>query len=491
MLILLLATQAIGGTLQDWGDPGSLEWGHNCYDAFMDQGGPPTLEELESCDPATETCLYKASTNVAAFPKAVCADGGPAAFYYRPGEGSGLHKWVIQLQGGVRPASDLNVLERWCGLDDQYGSGSLTMRYAPNEAAAGGIHSPDATNPFANWNHVFAVNCHTDRWLGRRDERILDATFPEDGIPHATPPSVTIAERGHTILRTFRKMLVQDNGGTAWFPTPFAEWPPCPPPDVDPDPSDCVPNLEHAEEILFAGSSSGGFGAIRSADWFLQPFSNAKVALLVDAAAGVSSEVLDDQDWTWDGQPLSQVLEDAEAATQPSLDDINAFVDDDCVSTADCNTSDSMLLPWEDEQGISQPARLATPTFVRFDLLDNLVHKAFTPDSRLEIAGQPATENDVRAMVRASLIGAHEDAHAPGDVPVMGVFGPACEKHVGINHDDVFFDHETGHFPLVSGDPVTNLSTSAWDWFQSGLVGFQSIKRVDNGNPYPSRSVCP
>jgi len=484
-LTILLATSTHAGTLQnDWGVPGDGDWEDNCNGAFSAFGSNHSdTPELGSCDPTQSDCLHKASVQTAAFPHAVCADGSPAAFFYRPGEGADTHRWVIRLQGGIRPDSDEELMERWCGLDAQQSASTLTSTSLPNVASSGGIHGGDVDNPFSDWNQVLAYSCSPDRWLGRSTGRSPDYT------PSGVVPDVTVHERGHFVLRAFRKMLRQD-GGRAWVPSAFASMVTCGPEDENTTSSPCIADLDDAEEILFAGSSSGGFGAMHSADWFLQRFvdDGAKVGLLVDGAAGGSHQALDDVGWTLDGGSLyDSPTVQAKLADQVTMQDVNAFIDADCDFIAECTDSDDLLLPWQ-EGPLPRPSRVSTPTFIRYDLEDSIleVTLAWAEDegAMIDDGGtlRAPTCDDISAVARQSLLLAHVDGHLPSQVgSVTGVFGPAEGEHVGVDADDVFFDHETGHVPAAEGDGLATTVDAVWDWFDSGSAGFVPSKRVDAG----------
>jgi hypothetical protein len=100
------------------------------------------------------------------YPKACCLDGSPAAYYHRPGFGSGINKWYIFHQGGG-----------WCGpsLEDCWKRsktelGSSTS-YPPTMDYNGEFLSTDPVqNPLTyNWNQVVMKYCDGGSFAGNND----------------------------------------------------------------------------------------------------------------------------------------------------------------------------------------------------------------------------------------------------------------------------------------------------------------------------------
>jgi len=103
--------------------------------------------------------------------EAVCNDGTPAAYYFRPGYGSGASSWVIRLQGGG-----------WCW--DEESCKTRAVKYTtsnvcpPNitdfdtiqgSADNGILSSLVALNPyFYNANHVWLWYCTSDSHIGNK-----------------------------------------------------------------------------------------------------------------------------------------------------------------------------------------------------------------------------------------------------------------------------------------------------------------------------------
>lgn len=117
--------------------------------AFQD-GSAHLYAQRASAD-GNSTMTKVSLTDAAAKTGAVCLDGSPAAYYIRPGSGSGASKWYIHHQGGG-----------WCeSLDDclsrSKGQLGSSKSYPPTFSQDSGYFSVDPTvNPqMYNWNSVF------------------------------------------------------------------------------------------------------------------------------------------------------------------------------------------------------------------------------------------------------------------------------------------------------------------------------------------------
>lgn len=97
---------------------------------------------------------------------AVCNDGTPAAYYFRRGQGTGSHRWVIHLQGGGMCYSVETCQHR--SVSTPY---LMTSTGLPSTRTGGGVLSPSShDNPdFFNANHVYVHYCSSDLWSGDRE----------------------------------------------------------------------------------------------------------------------------------------------------------------------------------------------------------------------------------------------------------------------------------------------------------------------------------
>ena len=263
-----------------------------------------------------------------------------------------------------------------------------------------------------SWTHVYVHYCSSDAWLGRAS----DVTY-SDGTD-----AFDVDARGHKILHALRKMLRKRNDDPNWTAVDGYD----------------TPDLDDAEEILFTGTSAGGWGALESADWFLSPFA-ARSALVVDAGLDIKAGVLRDQrimvDTSGDGVGDVDYADHLNAQFrdkwQPggSLEQIDAFVDESCravyepLGRLELCTLPSRVLSRDD--GVNPV--IQTPTFVRLDLEDAVLSQWFiadpNPDGDAVVhagpAGAAVTLDDYASMARDTLA----RLYSAGD-PVSGVYGP-------------------------------------------------------------------
>lgn len=199
---------------------------------------------------------------------AVCNDGSPAVYYFRPGSGEGVNRWVIFLAGGGFCFS----IES-CILRQVLNPELMTSLDAPPTVQVDGLLSDvKARNPdFYNANHVAIVYCSSDLFSGNRPQSEATAGY---------------AFRGWTIFHTVVADLKSRTGG---------------------------PNLSAATEVLLAGTSAGGDGVMVHLDWLASQLRNAKVRGLNDAGwipeantlplNPAQSEILKQAVLLWNGKP--------------------------------------------------------------------------------------------------------------------------------------------------------------------------------------------
>jgi hypothetical protein len=168
--------------------------------------------------------------------KAVCNDGSPAVYYFEPGSGDGVKRWLIVLGGGS-----------YCNVPGCIGRDPFLMTSLDKpdqiESPPLGLRSVSSTqNPdFYNANHVSIPYCSSDLWSGNRFD-ITEGQRP-------------LQFRGRTIFRSVIKDLMNRSGS----------------------------NLkEDGTEILLAGYSAGGVGVMVNLDWLAEQLSQAKVRGLND-----------------------------------------------------------------------------------------------------------------------------------------------------------------------------------------------------------------
>ncbi|HSE40683.1 MAG TPA: pectin acetylesterase-family hydrolase, partial [Acidobacteriota bacterium] len=181
--------------------------------------------------------LQKITVPNAGARQAVCNDGTPAVYYFRPGKGSGINNWVIFLSGGglcydVASCSERN--ERFPQL--------MTSNGTPATFGGSGILSDlSAQNPdFFNANQVAIPYCSSDLWSGDRERSGATGGYEF---------------RGLRIVRSIISDLRNRQTN----------------------------NLGAANRILLSGTSAGGIGTMIHLDWFASQFPSAQVRGINDA----------------------------------------------------------------------------------------------------------------------------------------------------------------------------------------------------------------
>jgi hypothetical protein len=107
--------------------------------------------------------------NTAIYPQAVCNDGTPGGYVLRAGQGSGVNRWVISLQGGGDCYDGPSCSSRAAGSPKLVS----TAPYASNPSQAPGLDgllsSTPTTNPdFYDANEVQIIYCSSDDWSGAK-----------------------------------------------------------------------------------------------------------------------------------------------------------------------------------------------------------------------------------------------------------------------------------------------------------------------------------
>lgn len=212
--------------------------------------------------------LQKFTVRDAAHRQAVCNDGTPAVYYFRPGSGTGANRWVIFLAGGGFCFS-----VDTCDLRRILTPELMTSTGTPATVSVNGLLSQShVQNPdFYNANQVAILYCSSDLWSGSREQS--DGTGGYEF-------------RGWTIVRSVVADLKARTSG---------------------------PNLKTATEILLAGTSAGGDGVMIHLDWLASQFHSAKVKGLNDAGwipetntvplSPSMNEILSEGMSLWNGKP--------------------------------------------------------------------------------------------------------------------------------------------------------------------------------------------
>jgi hypothetical protein len=390
-------------------------------------GGPtPSNDGLLVCPGWAESlCLHRVDleTVTPQMPNAVCNDGTPASFYIREGSGDDVNRWVIHLQGGAACMDEASCEERWCG-DGFYDASMMS-----SDANADGIYDRDEHmfvygisyaffNDFSTWNHVYVPYCSSDAWQGR-----------ESDVDFGGTSAFTVDFRGHTILSAVRRALRKDNVDPNWTA-------------VDPDYS--VPDLDDATEILFTGSSAGGYGALQNGDWFLEPFTTARTGLVVDAAIDIDPGAAVNYDvWEADTNTnfASHVLTSHADRWAPGgyWSEIDAFVDETCEANYPLDRCSSPYLELVLSSG--GVPMIETPTFLRFDLEDAVLSEYLTASPNMyddvfevgRFSNVTPVLDDYMILMRETMQGLYEEGETD-----ISVFAPRCGEHVGLESLNAF-----------------------------------------------------
>ena len=187
------------------------------------RGGADTAAQGRGRGDVSSTPGAKHEVKDASKKHAVCNDGSPAAFYFRPGKDPDRNKWLVFLQGGGACGTDHDCSTRWTEQHNLMTSVGL-----PQRKAEGGLLSDDEkeNRDFARFTLVVVHYCSSDGYTGDA-ERTVDGRL--------------LQFRGHRIVDAVIDDLLDSSVvGT--------------------------PTLRQATEMLFAGSSAGAIGMQNNAD---------------------------------------------------------------------------------------------------------------------------------------------------------------------------------------------------------------------------------
>lgn len=168
---------------------------------------------------------------------AFCLDGSPPGYYIRYGKSPNINKWIIYLPGGA-----------WCTSEEECYSRSFTdlgsSMDAPALSAFGGILSASETdNPdFHKWNMVKLIYCDGSSYLGNRSRTVEYKSKP-------------IYLRGFPVFVALIDHLIKHT------------------------------DLSSADNVILAGTSAGGIGALVNGDFLRDKLSSVEsLHVLLDGA---------------------------------------------------------------------------------------------------------------------------------------------------------------------------------------------------------------
>eukprot|EP00026_Physarum_polycephalum_P004876 Phypoly_transcript_04900.p1 GENE.Phypoly_transcript_04900~~Phypoly_transcript_04900.p1 ORF type:complete len:383 (+),score=41.65 Phypoly_transcript_04900:775-1923(+) len=253
-------------------------------------------------------------------PDAVCNDGSPATYFFRPGSGSGAGIWTIYLEGGGFCQDIPSCQSRW-----QYTKHFMTSTLLPeilNDTTLSpdvnhwGINSGNATaNPhFYNANQVYLWYCSSDVHAGD-----IEASNATGGFHF----------RGKVIVQTLVEHLLTKQ----------------------------TPSMTEAKFILLTGFSAGGMGVLNNAD-----FVGAMVSKAVPAA---TYKAYADSGWLLD-VPTYGLTWTSRQQLQSLYTNFNAQFDDSCVAALE-----PVGQAWRCQFGDIVHSFITTPLFIaqyQFDM---------------------------------------------------------------------------------------------------------------------------
>jgi hypothetical protein len=369
------------------------------------------------------------------YPDALCADGTPVPLYVRQASDP-RHRddWIVYLQGGGSCVSGQDCFERWLGRDGNFGANKLSSRFAPRDGiAGGGIHSRDARNPFAGWNHVYVLYCSSDGWTGQSRDRATAATV--DAAAVATPYRLHFL--GARIVDATFELLHGGAGPVAYRDATGTER--------------VLPDLDAARLVLFTGSSAGGGGVIRNVDRVRSTLQarrgdcsaaaatcRPRVAAVIDGSLGVSHASLDHSQSNVCGAQSPCTYELSLQLRWQAV--VRGFWG--ALTDASCLARQPAGQEWRCSDGeLLVQHYLSTPFFVRSDLQDRLVMgNALEAGFRVDGAPLDRSVYGQRLELELLELAAAQARSEPVPVPI-GVFAPQCGEHVGLDQNPASFRH--------------------------------------------------
>ena len=201
------------------------------------QRTPKTVQKTQNFDSDE---LVKYQINDAKDRLAVCNDGSPGSYFFRPGNESNSDKWIIHLKGGGSCGSEESCANRW-----ETKRNLMTSKILKDTMEGEGILSndPELNPDFYNFNHVYVYYCSSDTHSGDSEQEI------EGRI---------VQFRGQRIIDSLLEDLKNPDivGGKT---------------------------LEEASEVLLTGSSAGGNAVIRNLETVVNAVPDAEVKAIDDS----------------------------------------------------------------------------------------------------------------------------------------------------------------------------------------------------------------
>jgi O-palmitoleoyl-L-serine hydrolase len=242
--------------------------------------------------------------------RALCNDGSPAAFYFRPGKDPDRNKWIVFFQGGGGCATDATCMARWADQHNLTTSSGLQMRQFPDNFLSGDEHeNPD----FARFAIAVVHYCSSDAYAGDTERQVGGQTWQF---------------RGRRIVdAVVDELMDRSVVGT--------------------------PTLRQATDVLIAGSSAGALGVHNNLDRLAVRLTWAHVKGLADSG------------WLPEIEPYGPGTLDVRPDAAAARDYVNAQPDESCAAANPSQMGkclfESFVFPY-----------LTTPMFVYADQRDPL-----------------------------------------------------------------------------------------------------------------------
>ena len=427
------------------------------------------------------------------FPDALCNDGTKAVLYYRPFRGAqNRNRWVISLRGGGGCGSASGCATRWCACNSttRCPFASTTTNFTLDNMSGGGRRSVDVggvlqrdafPSPLQDYNHAQFVYCSSDGWRGAARGVSNTTTHPITG------QSVTYVMHflGTKILEADLKTLRADGVAPLNYALQTT--------------AAVMPDLDDAQEVVFAGDSAGGAGIINNLDWLAETLRQRHVGCdggaacpprvmgIMDAIVGPDLSRLD---WS------NSIGRDAGIVTYQGF----TLLSPPATSTG---RGDQSCLDWH---RANQPAteasctdtmhlvrhHVTTPFVVRMALLDSLISGNYEELGVADPVLGPFTKTPqgvplVFATVLARELNAFPNLRSTAEegnaiTVAPGVFAPSCSKHDTIHTNSEVFG--------VSITPDGGSPLFFFDVFNAWRDG-GTPTGVISSDPRRSDTVCP
>ncbi len=396
-----------------------------------------------------DTPFKRQTVDTGLFPNALCNDGSPAVFYFRPADATypagaatpaASTEWFIFLDGGGGCADTTQCfVDRWCGNGRVFEvAGKMSSVGAWDAIASpGGIFDQTPgplgmTNPIAERNQVFVHYCSSDIWIG--SEEYVGIFEPTTGVQY------DIQFQGEAIVNGVFEMLLAPGGvagdlaGAAGEPYPEG-----------------LPSLADATDILLGGESAGGSGLRHHLDRLAGhldgaicpptvPDCDVEIRAVIDAAA--SPPLWDGHGVSWadPGSP-SSYADYLTSESEPRVRDFwgaeDSTLDASCLDPTHsaAHLADGGLHPevcYDTTYTLEK--HITTPVFLRQDINDPLAKELY----------------DLWMLFPSSMdymVAQHDMLLNLGNAPLepgfasfdRGVLGTKCDEHVMIQLSGPFF----------------------------------------------------